>query len=42
MPVVRVPPVWKPYMLQFQWPQLDVTLGGPQMNKFEQVSGDHH
>ena len=33
----------KPYMLQFQWPLPDVTLGvGPQMNKFEQESSNHH
>ena len=31
-------------MLQFQWPPPDVTqgAGGTQMNKFEQVSSDHH
>ena len=37
---------WKLYMLQFQLPPLDVTLGeggwGPQINKVEQVSSDHH
>ena len=29
-------------MLQFQWPPPDVTPGGPQVNKFEQVSSEHH
>ena len=35
---------WKPYVLQFQLPSPDVAAGGidPQMNKFEQVSSDHH
>ena len=38
----------EPYMLQFQWPPPGVALAGvgvipgPQMNKFEQVSSDHH
>ena len=33
----------KLYVLQFQLPPLDVTLGGvgPKMNMFEQVSSDH-
>ena len=44
IPVGCVPPTWKPYMLQVQWPPPDVVLGGggPGMNKFEQVSSDHH
>ena len=32
-------------MLRFQWPPLDAALrehGSPHMNKFEQVSSDHH
>ena len=29
-------------MLQFQWPPPDVTLWGSEMDKFEQVSNDHH
>ena len=29
-------------VLQFQWPQPDVSPGDPQMNKFEQVSSNHH
>ena len=35
IPLACVPPVWKPYMLQWQPP--DVTPGGrgPQMNKFK-------
>ena len=35
-------PVWKPYILQFQSLPSDVTLEGPQMNKFEQVPSDHY
>ena len=29
-------------MHEFQWPPRDVAPGGPQMNKFEEVSSDHH
>ena len=29
-------------MLQFQWPPPDVTHGGFEMDKFKQVSNDHH
>ena len=32
----------KPYVLQFQWPPPDVTPGGFEMDKFKQVSNDHH
>ena len=46
IPVVCVPPAWKPYVLHFQFRLPDVAEGGggagPQMNKFEQVSNDHH
>ena len=37
----RVPPVWKPYLLQFQWPPPDIAPGSPQMDKFEKVFSDH-
>ena len=33
-------PASYPYV--FQWPPLDVSGGGPQVNKFEQVSSDDH
>ena len=33
IPVGSVPPAWPPP---------DITLGGTQMNKFEQVSSNHH
>ena len=45
IPVGCIPPTCKPYLLQFQLPPPDVAPrggGGPQMNKFEQVSSDHH
>ena len=44
IPVGCLPPVCKPYVLQ--WPAPDVTSqgvrGGPQVNKFEQVSSTCH
>ena len=45
IPVGYIPPTCKPYLFQFQLPPPDVAPrggGGPQMNKFEQVSSDHH
>ena len=42
IPVGCIPPPLKLCMLQFQWPPPDVTPGDPQMNKFDQVSSDHH
>ena len=36
IPVGGEPPACKPFVLQ--WPPLDVTSEGPQVNKFEQVS----
>ena len=45
IPVGCFLPAWKLYVIQFQLPPPDFTHGqgvGLQMNKFEQVSSDHH
>ena len=42
IPVGYIQPTWKPHILQFQLPPPNVTPEDPQINKFEQVSSDHH
>ena len=35
IPVVYIPPAWKPYVLQRQWPRPDIALGGPKWTSLQ-------